>query len=103
MAVSAGTPVHAAAAGRVAYAAWMSGYGQFVCITHAPQLSTCAAHNTSLRVRVGDRVNRGDAVALSGCTGHCFGDHVHFEVHTAARWSHASATDPMPYLRDRRP
>jgi murein DD-endopeptidase MepM/ murein hydrolase activator NlpD len=97
VAVTAGTPVHAAAAGRVSYAGWMSGYGQ-ICIIHSPRLSTCVAHNTALRAQVGDRVDRGDVIALSGCTGHCFGDHVHFEVHTAARWSHASAVDPMPYL-----
>ena len=100
IAVTAGTPVHAPAAGRVSYAGWMSGYGQFVCVTHTPRLSSCAAHNTSLRLRVGDRVDRGAVIALSGCTGRCFGDHVHFEVHTAATWSHPSAVDPLPYLRD---
>ena len=49
---------------------------------------------------VGDNVDRAAVIALSGCTGRCFGDHVHFEVHTAATWSHPSAVDPLPYLRD---
>jgi Peptidase family M23/Transglycosylase SLT domain len=98
IAVGAGTPVHAPAAGRVVHAGWMSGYGNFVCVAHSELLSTCSAHNSDLQVKVGDRVERREVIALSGCSGRCFGDHVHFEVHKAAAWSQTSATDPMPYL-----
>jgi murein DD-endopeptidase MepM/ murein hydrolase activator NlpD len=99
IAVPAGTPVHASAAGRVVLATVMSGYGNFLCIAHTRRLTTCYAHLTSFSADLGERVHRGDVVATSGCTGRCFGDHVHFEVHRAATWSHASATDPQPYLR----
>lgn len=99
IAVAAGTPVHAPADGTVTYAAWMTGYGNFVCIRHNARLTTCHAHLTDYRVRIGDRVARGDAIATSGCTGRCSGPHVHFEVHTAAVWSRDEAVDPMPYLR----
>jgi murein DD-endopeptidase MepM/ murein hydrolase activator NlpD len=98
IAVTAGTPVHASADGRVSYAGWMSGYGNLLCITHTPRLTTCNAHLSTLRVSQRERVERGAIVALSGCTGRCFGDHVHYEIHRSPQWGPASAVDPLPYL-----
>src|SRR4029079_10099774 len=54
--VPSGTPVHAAAAGQVVYAGWMSGYGNIVVIDHGSGLSTAYGHNTSLVVSVGQDV-----------------------------------------------
>ena len=93
IAVPSGTPVRAAAAGGVAIAGWVSGYGNYVCIQHGGALSTCYGHNTSLAVSVGQHVGQGQIISSSGCTGHCFGPHVHFETRI-----NGAPVDPMGYL-----
>jgi murein DD-endopeptidase MepM/ murein hydrolase activator NlpD len=76
-----GTPVNAAAEGKVIYAgSKISGYGKMIVIRHHSKLSTIYAHNSKLLVRTGARVRRGQRIALSGNTGHSSGPHVHFEV-----------------------
>jgi murein DD-endopeptidase MepM/ murein hydrolase activator NlpD len=96
IAAPAGTPVHAAAAGTVALAGPVAGYGNYLCIRHRPRLTTCYAHLSDYRAREGDRVRRGQVVGLVGCTGRCFGDHLHFEVRLGPPW--ATPTDPARYL-----
>lgn len=91
--VGSGTPVHAAAAGTVVYAGWMSGYGNIVVIDHGNGLSTVYAHNSSLVVGQGAAVGTGFVVALSGSTGHSTGPHVHFEVRL-----NGAPVDPLGYL-----
>ena len=91
--VGTGTPVHAAAAGVVVYAGWMSGYGNIVVIDHGNGLSTAYGHNSSLQVGQGAAVGQGDVVALSGSTGHSTGPHVHFEVRV-----NGTPVDPLGYL-----
>jgi murein DD-endopeptidase MepM/ murein hydrolase activator NlpD len=93
IAVPSGTPVHAAASGNVIISGWVSGYGNYICIQHAGSLSTCYGHNSSLHVSVGQSVNQGDVISSSGCTGHCFGPHVHFETRI-----NGAPVDPMGYL-----
>jgi murein DD-endopeptidase MepM/ murein hydrolase activator NlpD len=93
IAVPSGTPVHAAAAGSVVIAGWVSGYGNYICIQHGGALSTCYGHNSSLGVSVGQRVSQGQVIASSGCTGHCLGPHVHFETRI-----NGAPVDPMGYL-----
>jgi len=93
IAVPTGTPVHAAAAGTVVYAGWMSGYGYLVAIDHGGGLATAYAHNSSLLVTVGQRVAQGQVVSLSGSTGHSTGPHVHFEVRV-----NGVPVDPLQYL-----
>ncbi len=93
IAVPSGTAVRAAAAGSVAIAGWVSGYGNYVCVQHAGPLSTCYGHNSSLAVHVGQRVSQGQVISSSGCTGHCFGPHVHFETRI-----NGAPQDPMGYL-----
>ena len=93
IAAPAGTPVVASAAGTVAYAGSMSGYGLIVVIQHAGGIATAYAHNSSIAVSVGQAVAQGQTIAAVGCTGHCFGDHVHFEVRVGG-----SPVDPMGYL-----
>jgi murein DD-endopeptidase MepM/ murein hydrolase activator NlpD len=93
IAVPSGTPVHAAAAGTVIIAGWVDGYGNFVVIDHGGGLSTGYGHNSRLAVSVGQQVAQGQVVSYSGCTGYCFGPHVHFEVRV-----NGTPVDPMGYL-----
>lgn len=75
-----GTPVKAAASGKVVQAAWAGHSGNRVRIDHGNGLETTYNHNTSLTVAVGQKVERGDVVAASGTTGNSTGCHLHFEV-----------------------
>nr|WP_246279701.1 M23 family metallopeptidase [Psychromicrobium silvestre] len=80
-AIACGTEVFAAAGGTVTFAGWHNGGGgNRVVIDHGNGLSTSYNHNSSLTVKVGQKVNRGDQVALSGSTGASTGCHLHFEV-----------------------
>jgi murein DD-endopeptidase MepM/ murein hydrolase activator NlpD len=88
-----GTPIRAANAGTVAIAAPTGGYGNYTCINHGGGLSTCYAHQASYAVGVGDSVSQGQVIGNVGCTGSCFGDHLHFEVRV-----NGAAVDPMGYL-----
>ena len=93
IAAPAGTPIAASASGTVAYSGSMGGYGLIVVIQHAGGIATAYAHNSSNSVSVGQAVSQGQTIAAVGCTGHCFGDHVHFEVRVGG-----SPVDPMGYL-----
>ena len=93
IAVPAGTPVHAAGAGRVVYAGWMEGYGNLVVLDHGAGLSTAYGHNTGVAVAVGQDVAAGAVVAYAGSTGHSTGPHVHFEVRV-----NGEPVDPLSYL-----
>jgi septal ring factor EnvC (AmiA/AmiB activator) len=93
IAAPAGTPIVASASGRVIYAGSMSGYGLIVVIQHAGSIATAYAHNSSIAVSVGQSVAQGQTIAAVGCTGRCFGNHVHFEVRL-----NGSPVDPMGYL-----
>jgi murein DD-endopeptidase MepM/ murein hydrolase activator NlpD len=88
-----GTPIHAAAAGRVIYAGWMSGYGNLVFIDHGGGISTGYAHQSSIAVSLGETVSQGQVIGYVGCTGHCFGPHLHFEVRVGG-----NPVDPLGYL-----
>lgn len=79
--VKCGTPVYAAAAGTVTQAEDTQGHsGIRVTIDHGNGLETTYNHNSGLKVKVGDVVNRGDVVSLSGTTGNSTGCHLHLEV-----------------------
>jgi murein DD-endopeptidase MepM/ murein hydrolase activator NlpD len=93
IAVPAGTPIRAAASGSVAMAGWMGGYGQYTCVQHGGGVATCYAHQSSIGVGTGASVKQGQVIGSVGCTGHCFGDHLHFEVRVGG-----SPVDPMGYL-----
>jgi peptidoglycan LD-endopeptidase LytH len=97
IAVPSGTPVHAAERGTVTLARSVSGYGNFVCVTHGATLTTCYAHLGDYLVRLGAQVERGEVIAHSDCTGRCFGPHLHFEVRRGSSFG-APVTDPVPYL-----
>jgi murein DD-endopeptidase MepM/ murein hydrolase activator NlpD len=94
--VGTGTPIHAAAAGTVALMQPESssgGYGNFTCIQHSGAISTCYAHQSRFGTSVGAHVSQGQVIGYVGCTGHCFGPHLHFEVRI-----NGSPVDPMGYL-----
>ncbi|HET7855953.1 MAG TPA: peptidoglycan DD-metalloendopeptidase family protein [Gaiellaceae bacterium] len=87
-----GTPIQAAAAGNVIYAGWMGGYGNLIIIDHGNGLATAYAHQSSFVVG-GGAVSQGQTIGYIGCTGHCFGPHLHFEVRV-----NGSPVDPLGYL-----
>lgn len=91
--VPSGTPIRAAASGSVILAGQTSGYGNYTCISHGGGLSTCYAHQSSIQVSVGQHVSQGQVIGLSGCTGLCFGPHLHFEVRI-----NGAVTNPLNYL-----
>jgi murein DD-endopeptidase MepM/ murein hydrolase activator NlpD len=93
IAAAEGTPIHAAASGRVVYAGWMDGYGNLVAIDHGGGLSTAYAHQSSIATGVGQTVSQGQTIGYVGCTGHCFGPHLHFEVRVDG-----APVDPLGYL-----
>ena len=93
IAVTYGTPIHAAAAGTVVLAGWVSGYGNYTCIDHGGGMATCYAHQSSYAVSQGASVAQGQVIGYVGCTGHCFGPHLHFEVRI-----NGTPVDPLGYL-----
>jgi len=93
IAVPGGTPIHAADSGRVVLMGWVGGYGNYTCIQHTASLSTCYGHQSGFATSNGASVSQGQLIGYVGCTGHCFGDHLHFEVRV-----NGAAVDPMGYL-----
>jgi murein DD-endopeptidase MepM/ murein hydrolase activator NlpD len=92
IAVPTDTPIRAAASGSISIAGVEGGYGNYTCITHSGGLSTCYAHQERILVS-GGQVAQGQIIGLVGCTGHCFGPHLHFEVRV-----NGQAVDPLGYL-----
>lgn len=93
IAAPTGAPLVAAASGTVISAGWLGGYGNLVVIDHGGTLSTAYAHMSSIGVSLGQAVGQGQVIGYVGCTGHCFGSHVHFEVRV-----NGAAVDPLGYL-----
>ena len=75
-----GTPIYASADGQVSFAGSSSGYGLLVKITHGGGVETRYGHCSTLLVKSGQYVKKGDIIALVGSTGVSSGNHVHFEV-----------------------
>ncbi|ARP97562.1 M23 family metallopeptidase [Bordetella genomosp. 13] len=80
-----GTPILAAAGGVVLEASYQPGYGNMVEIDHGDGLISRYAHASSLKVKQGDLVERGQEVARVGSTGRSTGAHLHFEVRLAGQ------------------
>ncbi|MEX0890555.1 MAG: M23 family metallopeptidase [Gemmatimonadota bacterium] len=75
-----GDPILASAAGRVIFAGTQGDYGQMVALDHGRGLETRYAHASKLLVKRGQRVARGDTIALVGMTGLAVAPHLHYEV-----------------------
>ena len=93
LAATAGTPIRAAAAGKVIFAGWKSGYGLIVIIDHGA-FQTKYAHNSENLVRAGDLVETGTPIGRIGRTGNATGNHLHFELVIGGR-----TVNPLPYLK----
>jgi len=88
-----GTPIHAAAAGTVIYCGWEEGYGNLVVLDNGGNLATAYAHQSAIAVTCGQSVQQGEVIGYVGCTGHCTGPHLHFEVRVDG-----NPVDPLGYL-----
>lgn len=95
--VNSGTPVKAVADGTVVSAGWGGAYGNEVVIRHDDGKYSQYAHNSGLKVRVGQRVSAGQTISFSGSTGNATGPHLHFEVRTGP--GYGTDIDPVAYLR----
>ena len=94
--VPSGTPIRAAASGKVTLMQSVGasgGYGNYTCVSHSASLSTCYAHQSRFATSLGASVAQGQIIGYSGCTGLCFGAHLHFEVRI-----NGAATNPLNYL-----
>lgn len=89
----AGTPIEAPAHGTVVSAGWENGYGNMVVIDHGYGIVTRFAHASRLLVRAGERVARGQRIALVGSTGLSVAPHLHYEVHVNGR-----PVNPLKYI-----
>jgi murein DD-endopeptidase MepM/ murein hydrolase activator NlpD len=94
--VPSGSEVKATADGIVSFAGWAEKSGIVVVVEHGRGFRTAYAHNRKTLVTVGQRVVRGDPVALSGSTGMSTGPHVHYEI-----WKNGRHTNPAGYLARR--
>jgi murein DD-endopeptidase MepM/ murein hydrolase activator NlpD len=93
-AASTGTPLYATADGVVTHAGWSAGYGRLVKIQHEFGIETRYAHQSKIRVKVGQRVSRGDRIGDMGATGRVTGVHLHYEVRVGGK-----AVNPMIYIK----
>lgn len=92
-AAPSGTPIRAAAAGRVTFAGPRGGYGNMVVVDHGDGIETRYAHQRDITVRVGEQVGAGALIGHVGSTGASTGPHLHFEVRR-----NGTADDPLPWL-----
>lgn len=88
-----GSPIYAAAHGRVIYAGRKGGYGNFVEVDHGNGLTTRYAHLSRIDVKVGQAIDAGETLGGLGSTGRSTGPHLHFEVRINGR-----AVNPRPFL-----
>lgn len=91
--VPTGTPIHAAAAGTVILAGWVTGYGYTVVLDHGDGITTLYAHQSRILVHDGETVSQGEVIGQAGMTGWATGPHVHFEIRIAAK-----PVNPIGYL-----
>jgi murein DD-endopeptidase MepM/ murein hydrolase activator NlpD len=89
-----GSPILAMGDGLITWSGEKQGYGSMVEVTHESGLVSRYAHTRANLVKVGDRVTKGQAIALVGSTGRSTGPHLHFEV-----VRNGVAVNPARYLR----
>ncbi|MBT2471701.1 M23 family metallopeptidase [Streptomyces sp. ISL-66] len=101
-AVPVGTRVDAVSAGTVVKAGPNGGgdgpaYGNAIVIKHANNTYSQYAHLSRIQVKIGQKVAKGQKIALSGNTGNSSGPHLHFEIRTTPNYG--SAVNPVAFLR----
>jgi murein DD-endopeptidase MepM/ murein hydrolase activator NlpD len=89
-----GTPIYATADGVITKAGWATGYGRLIKIKHDFGIETRYAHLSKIRVKVGQKVSRGDRIGDMGNTGRSTGTHLHYEIRV-----NGNAVNPMKYLK----
>lgn len=89
-----GTPIYAAADGKVIISEYSASYGEYIMVDHGGGVYTLYAHGTrnSRKVKVGDTVSKGQNIMLVGSTGYSTGPHLHYEVRV-----NGSTVDPLAY------
>lgn len=88
-----GSKIRAAASGKVVFAEYTAGTGKTVKISHARGITTLYGHASSILVKEGQIVKKGDVIAKVGSSGRSTGPHLHFEV-----LLYGTAVDPLQYL-----
>ena len=88
-----GTAIFAAGAGEVVFSARQRGYGNLIKIRHAFGYETVYAHLNRRRVKVGDKVERGDRIGDMGNTGRSTGTHLHYEIRV-----NGNTVNPAKYI-----
>ena len=96
IAAASGTPIRAAAAGKVVLlqgTGSSGGYGNYTCVAHTGSLASCYAHQSRFGTSAGARVTQGQVIGYVGNTGHSFGAHLHFEARV-----NGTPVQPLNYL-----
>ena len=88
-----GQPIVATAAGTAVIAGWYQNWGQVVELDHGKGLHSFYAHNSAVKVKVGEQVKRGQTIALLGSTGRSTGNHCHYGIKRNGNW-----VDPRKYI-----
>ncbi len=88
-----GIPIRATADGKVLFSGWQGSYGRAIMIDHGQGFSTRYCHIQTLLVKAGERIKRGQTIALIGSTGRSTGSHLHYEV-----WYRGKPVNPIKYL-----
>jgi murein DD-endopeptidase MepM/ murein hydrolase activator NlpD len=92
-----GTPIRAAAPGRVILREVQQGYGRYTCIAHR-KITTCYGHQSRFHTKLGARVRRGQVIGYVGNSGDTAAYHLHFEVRRGTRpWG--KPMNPLRLLR----
>jgi len=89
-----GTPILAAAKGKVIFSGWKGGYGKVIKIRHDDGYVTLYAHQSRLKAKVGQFVSKGDVIGFVGTTGRSTGPHLHFGLYKNGR-----AINPMRMVK----
>jgi murein DD-endopeptidase MepM/ murein hydrolase activator NlpD len=89
-----GTPILAAADGKVIFSGWMRGYGNVIKIQHDDGYVTLYAHQSRRKAKVGQNVEKGEVIGFVGSTGRSTGPHLHFGLYKNGR-----AINPMRLVK----
>ena len=94
LAAPLGTPIYATADAIVQRSEWVNGYGNLVELNHGRGIQTRYGHLSRSMVSAGQKVKRGDVIALMGSTGRSTGSHLHYEVRIDGK-----AVNPVPFMQ----